>query len=268
MKPLLIFFSLILLLTSCESVIEIDLDYMKPKLVIEGVISDSDNQCIIKLSKTTDYFNRKTNPTVSDAVITLSDYAGPIIKLIETEPGNYLAESVQVKSSMDYAISILSEGEKYVAKATIPQRVIIDSLNFKYNPEGIFYEVGYVVSCHFSDPGESSNFYRLKTYNINDKTKARYSKELSSDDFFEGNKVEWQWSNEVYQQNDTVVVELYSLDEQTYDYYRTLFPISGGAEMMSFTTPANPNTNLSNGALGYFGAYTISRDTIIILPSN
>ncbi len=267
MKPLLIFLLLIILSTSCESIIEIDLDYMKPKLVIEGVIGDFDNECIIKLSKTTDYFNRKTNPTVSGAVILLTDNAGTVVKFNETEPGNYLGESIKAKSNTDYTLSILSEGDNYVAKATIPQRVNIDSLNFEYNPESIFYEVGFVVSCHFSDPGESRNFYRLKTYSINDKSKARYSKELSSDDFFEGNKVEWRWSNEVYQQNDTVVVELYSLDEQTYDYYKTLFQISGGAEMMSFTTPANPNTNISNGALGYFGAYAISRDTIIISPS-
>ena len=76
MKTIQIFLSLILLLSSCESVIEIDLDYMKPELVIEGVINDLDNQCIIKLSKTTDYFNRKTNPAVSDAVITLTDKIG------------------------------------------------------------------------------------------------------------------------------------------------------------------------------------------------
>lgn len=268
MKPILIFLSLIILLTSCESIIEIDLDDMKPKLVIDGVINDFDSQCIIRLSKTTDYFNQKTNPAVSNAVITLTDNAGTVVKFNETEPGNYLGESIKVKSHMDYTLSILSEGDKYVAKATIPQKVNIDSLNFKYNPEGIFYEVGYVVSCHFSDPEETRNYYRLKTYNINDGTKARISKELYDDDVYNGNNVELQWSNNVYQQNDTVVVELYSLDEQTYDYYKTLFPISGGADMMSFTTPANPNTNFSNGALGYFGAYAVSRDTIVISPTN
>jgi hypothetical protein len=201
---------------------------------------------------------------VSDAVITITDNAGTVINFNEIEPGNYLGENVQAKSSINYSLSILSEGKLYVAEATIPQKVIIDSLTCLYNPESIFYEVGYVVSCHFSDPEESRNFYRLKTYNINDKSKAKYSKDLYNDDVNNGKNVELTWSYDVYQQSDTVVVELYSLDEKTYDYYKTLFPISGGAEMMSFTTPANPNTNISNGALGYFGAYTISRDTIII----
>jgi len=268
MKTIHILFGVIILLTSCEDVIEIELDYMKPKLVIEGVISDFDNQCIIKLSKTTGYFNRTTNPMVSDAVITITDNAGTAINFNEIEPGNYLGESVQAKSYMDYTLSIFSEGDNYLGKATIPQKVNIDSLTSLYNPKSIFYEVGYVVSCHFSDPQEVRNFYRFKTYNINDRTKAKNSKELYNDDVYNGNNVELQWSTNVYQQNDTVVVELYTLDEQTYDYYKTLFPISGGAEMMSLTTPANPNTNISNGALGYFGAYTISRDTIIISPAN
>jgi hypothetical protein len=264
MRTKLIFLSLIILLTSCEDVIEIDLDHMKPKLVIEGVINDFDNQCIIKLSKTTDYFNQEANPTVSDAVIALTDNVGKTVNLNETEPGIYLGESVQVKPNITYTLNIHSEGNEYVATATIPKKVNIDSLTCKYNSESIFYEVGYVVSCHFSDPDEFRNYYRLKTYKINDRTQAKNSEDIYNDDLFNGNKVELPWSNDVYQELDTVVVELYTLDVQSYDYYKTLFQISGGSEMMSIITPANPNTNISNGALGYFGAYTISRDTIII----
>ena len=53
-----------------------------------------------------------------------------------------------------------------------------------------------------------------------------------------------------------------TLDLATYDYYRTLFSILEGG--LGTPNPANPETNLSNGALGYFGACTISRDTIVI----
>ena len=267
MRTILILLSLIMLLTACEDIIEIDLDYMKPKLVVEGLINDSDHQCIIKLSKTTDYFNQETNPTVSDAVITLNDNAGTIVNLNETEPGVYSKETFQVKPNVNYTLHILSEGKEYAATATIPKKVNIDSLTCRYNPESFIYEVGYVVSCHFSDPESYRNWYRLKTFNVNDKTQAKNSKDIYNDDLNNGKRVELPWSYNVYQEFDTVVVELYTLDGPTYDYYKTLFPISGGSDMMSMTTPANPNTNISNGALGYFGAYTISRDTIVISPS-
>ena len=38
-----------------------------------------------------------------------------------------------------------------------------------------------------------------------------------------------------------------------------------GAEgMRDNGTPANPNTNISNGALGYFGAVAMDKKTIIV----
>ena len=33
---------------------------------------------------------------------------------------------------------------------------------------------------------------------------------------------------------------------------------------MMMTTPANPNSNLNNGALGYFGAFTVRINTIVV----
>ena len=137
MRKILILFSLIILSASCEDVIEIKLNYMEPKLVIEGVINDSDNQCIIKLSKTTDYFNPKTNPAVSDAVVTLTENGSTIASFTEIEPGIYSGKSVRAKSNINYTLNILSEGNNYTANATIPQRVNIDSLTCKYNPKSI-----------------------------------------------------------------------------------------------------------------------------------
>jgi len=70
------------------------------------------------------------------------------------------------------------------------------------------------------------------------------------------------WDLEGFFPLDTVVVELQTLDLSTYDYYRTLFSILDGG--LGNPNPANPESNLSNDALGYFGAFTISRDTIVI----
>jgi len=253
-----------ILFASCQDVIEIELDDMEAKLVVEGVINDLEDQCKIKLTKTTDYFQEGFSPAVSDAVITLSDNSGTIIGFNEIEAGIYLGESMQAKPNTSYSLHILSEGQEYTANATIPQKVNIDSLSYEYNPESILYDQGYVVSCHFFDPEAFLNFYRLKTYRISDKTKAKESEDIYEDDLFNGNKVELPWEYEVFQELDTIVVELFTLDKSTYEYYKTLFPISGDG--LSIASPANPEGNLNNGALGYFGAYTISRDTIILIP--
>ncbi len=87
---------------------------------------------------------------------------------------------------------------------------------------------------------------------------------LYDDQYTNGEETELRVANA--QAGTTYRIELLSLDKQTYGYFRTL-------EDLLFTnpffgsTPANPNNNLSNGALGYFGAYAISSRTIIITDS-
>ena len=54
-----------------------------------------------------------------------------------------------------------------------------------------------------------------------------------------------------------------SIDKSTYDYYRTLADLLYTNPFFG-STPANPNTNLSNGALGYFGSYSSSFKTLVV----
>jgi hypothetical protein len=65
---------------------------------------------------------------------------------------------------------------------------------------------------------------------------------------------------------DKITVGLMSLNKYTYDYYRTLSDLLNQNPIFG-STPMNPNTNLSNGALGYFSACAVSSKTIIITDS-
>ena len=63
---------------------------------------------------------------------------------------------------------------------------------------------------------------------------------------------------------DTITVELLSIDRATYDYFNTLRDVLSSDRSPTSLSPTNPNTNLSNGSLGYFSAYTIDVKTIIL----
>ncbi len=65
------------------------------------------------------------------------------------------------------------------------------------------------------------------------------------------------------QTGDAITVELLSIDKATYDYFNTLRDVLSSDQAATSLAPANPNTNLSNGLLGYFSAYTIDTKTII-----
>ena len=254
----------IMIFASCEDVIDIELNTTEPKLVVEGAINDNE-QCTIKLSKTGDYFNPSIYPAVSEAVITITENNKDAIVLTETESGIYTADLQGVENT-SYTLSIVSEGKEYTANVTIPYKVSIDSLSFIPSPPSPRFDEGLMVNCHFHEPEEFTNYYRLKAYKKGDTMEAKGTMFVFTDDMFSGNNVVMPWSFEVFQPFDTIVVELQTLDKSTYDYLNTLSGIAGssGKPPIATSTPANPETNLSNEALGYFGAYTLSKDTIAI----
>ncbi len=262
MKTIFTIISLTFLLASCEDVIDVELDSIKPRIVIEGVINDMDQQCQIKLSKTSDYFKPGELPAVTGASVTITDDQGIETDFEEIAPGTFTSQCKIGYENTSYTLQVWAEEENYMADCTLPQKVHIDSLSFDIPPMLFDLEDGLMVSCYFQDPPEKRNFYRMKAYKKGDELAGDQSKVIFNDDFMDGNVMIMDWDLNSFHPMDTVVVELQNLDQATYDYYRTLFPILGGG--FGASNPANPETNISNDALGYFGAYTICRDTIII----
>jgi len=262
MRTILSIFSFILLLVSCEDVIDIDLDSIEPKLVIEGSINDLDDPCTIKLSKTGDYFEPGIYPIVSDAFVSITDDQGIETVFEESEPGMYTSDNLEVAELGSYTLQVQSEGEDYMAEGVVPQKVIIDSLSYDIPPMMYEFDEGYMLTCYLQDPAEHRNYYRLIAYKKGAPESFDGMKYIFNDDFMNGNMIFMPWESEAFFPQDTVVVELQTLDKSTYEYYLTLNSLAGG--MFGASNPANPETNLSNDALGYFGAYTVSRDTIVI----
>jgi len=254
---------LVLLLASCEDIIEVDLDSIPPKTVIEGTLNDLDPRVQIKLSTTSDYFKPGKNPTISEAMVSISDEHGTITSFEETDPGIYTSSSVQVVANTTYMLEVLAGEEYYEAVCTMPEKVEIDSISYEAAPLYMeFEEDAFQVTCYLQDPGNIDNYYRMKVYAKGDQDSGDRSKIVFNDDFVDGNLISVPWDPEGFLALDTVVVELQTLDLVSYDYYRTLFPILEGG--LGSPNPANPESNLSNDALGYFGAFTVSRDTIVI----
>jgi len=66
------------------------------------------------------------------------------------------------------------------------------------------------------------------------------------------------------QLGDTITLELLSIDKASYDYFSTLKDILTSDRSPTSLSPANPNTNLSNGSLGYFSAFAMDTKKIVI----
>jgi hypothetical protein len=57
---------------------------------------------------------------------------------------------------------------------------------------------------------------------------------------------------------------MYCIDSSVYNYFFQLAQSSGAGAFNTTASPANPTSNISNGAYGYFSAHTISSQTELV----
>ena len=262
MRTFILLVGFIALLSSCRDNIDIELDSIEPRLVIEGAVTDINDTLQITITKTVDYFEPGVYPNISGAIITVADNMGNIHQLNETTPGVY-SEFLPGIEGTGYALAVELESKEYVADVEMPYKVFIDSLSIEPTPNYLEFSGGYLVNCHFDDPPGVENYYRIKVSDINELFDPDDQLFVYDDIYVDGNQITLRWDEEQFFPQDTVVVELQTLAESTYEYYRTLASLFESG-MIGSANPANPITNLSGDVLGYFGAFTVSRDTIVI----
>jgi hypothetical protein len=81
---------------------------------------------------------------------------------------------------------------------------------------------------------------------------------ILEDKSFDGKNANFPIQSDLYNEGDSLSVELRSIDEAAWNYYNTISSLVGAGMGGSSAAPANPVTNWSNNALGYFIAYSSS----------
>ena len=173
-------------------------------------------------------------------------------------------EVLQIQTANNiYDLSVEIGGENYQASSTMPIALEIDSLYNIYEKRGFRGDV-YSFGCIFTDNPGVEDYCRLKIYRNNDAdpTYFLYNGRLS-----DGNTIEYERFRRLeLELNDVVKVELLSIDKDVYEYYSTLSNVVASEPRMIGSTqvPANPISNINSDVLGYFGAYTVRTDSIIV----
>ena len=257
-----ILFFLILLFTGCEKVIEVDLNDANPAIVIEANITNSAKLVEVKISKTASYFGTDSINMVSNAVVTIETEAGKKVTLFEVKKGIYRTWNLYPMPGRTYKITVEAEGKTYSAESVLNYSVEIDSLTQEYNDGFGFLKKGYNVNLYFHDPEEAKNYYRLKIY-VNGKLDQNDADYIIFDDQnMNGQYIELKIRRKIFDVGDSVTYELISLDEGAYEYFNSLqelVNVNPGS-----AAPSNPVSNFSNGALGYFSAWSSDSKTIVI----
>ena len=242
--------------SACEEVIVLDLENADKRVIIQAQIDATAMTASVLLNKSNGFYETTIPETISNANVTLTSEDAQTYTLNEAEAGVYVANDVLATPEQKFTLSVESENETYTASATTPYPVTLDSLSSNVIISPFGGEEFISVSAHWTDLAEVQNFYRVRTF-IND-TLLADTYNLVNDDFTDGEEMN-AFIRNGFEEEEEVRVKLLSIDKEYYDYFFELSSLDGGTASV---TPFNPQGNFDNDALGYFGIYFVSEQSI------
>jgi len=250
----------LLTLTSCEKVIDLDLNSADTQLVITGNLSAEKG--VVTLTKTIDFDESNVFPSASGAVVTITDNTGRSEKLRETATGQYQTTTLVSKVGQTYTLTVQAEGKTYTAQSQASKLVDLVSVTVKgggnsqpIGPDGSKYN----IDVSYKDPAGESNYYRfiLKINGV-----ATDDMIVSDDRLSDGDDITRPLrTDQTINKGDVITVEMQCIDKGVYTYFNSFGRLMGGPTDSS--TPANPISNISGGKLGYFSAYVSQQKTVV-----
>jgi hypothetical protein len=254
------------LLQSCEDVITVNLKDTTPRLVVEGNLNNLSDSVRVLLTKSTDYFKPTGITPVTNATVTVADTHGNSWLLKNSEFGMYYTGNFIAIPGDSYTLQVNADGTDYTASSGMPGLVKIDSLIIQKRPDR---DNESQIVLYIKDPAGIANYYQVKIFKNDSLLNDGNHFILYSDKYFDGKTTPItinarRFGEKSFAINDTVKVQLINLDKIIYDYYQVFRDITEGEANLSASTPSNPPNNLSNGALGYFSAASISEKSVIV----
>ncbi len=257
--------TLVVTVTSCEEVIQLDLKNTAPRVVISASLNASNGECLVEASKTAGFYDSSNFVKITGARAELVKGNGDVLVFDEVSPGIYSLKQVTVSAGENLQLNfIVSPDERYLAATQAPQEVFLDSLKIVRgfgDPRPTSPPI-YLLNLKWKDPAGISNFYRFKLTKNGKSRQGSFN--ITNDQPFDGTEVDmplYRYSLEI---GDTVRLEFQSIDSLSYAYFNQINDMARPSFVSA--TPYNPIGNFDKGALGYFGVFwTQVKDTIISL---
>lgn len=245
----------VLVFSSCEDVVNLDLETGEAKLVVDAEIiwkkGTAGNEQVIKISKMAPYYNN-TTPKVSGAQVRIENSTGDIFTFNETEPGIYICTNFIPVLNADYKLFVTAEGQSFTATEKLTSVTPIDKVEQALVPDFGGEDV-IELTFYYKDPADQANFY-LTDYQSEFLLFPEY--ELTDDELFNGNDISTRFSDEDMKPGNTVEITHRGISKSFYNYMKLILEVYDGNPFS--VPPGNIRGNIvntsdaNNFALGYF----------------
>jgi len=254
----------LLILGGCQKVIHLNLSSSDPRYVVEGILTDQKGTCKVLISRTKAFDDDNSFQGVSGAEVKLAA-GGDTTLLKETEPGVYADSLMTGTPGHTYFLSVTVDGTVFTATSSMPRRVELDSAYVA--EESPYGEPVKQMNVVYRDPAGEANYYKFVEFVNGVQVPQLF---VSDDQLQDGKKVTatLRYYDDQGDDNDmpeiktgdTVRVEMQCIDKAVYKYWSSMESSATGESQSA--SPANPVSNISGGALGYFSAYTLQERVV------
>lgn len=242
-------------LVSCEEVIDLELNSSSPLYVIDAELSNLNAQQNIYISESVSFNEPYSKKPIEDATVGVMNEKGEYFPFEHVSNGIYRSYFIP-QSNIRYDLNVKINNKSFISSSYMNDYIDVDSLGFV--EDVVFKDTVYSVTLKFMDPINESNYYK---YNISVNGRPNEFNRVFNDKYNDGLFVTHQLSGnrDDFQLGDSIVVTRYIIDKEVYKYWNDVTSINPGS-----AAPANPLSNISNGALGYFSVSSAKKYNFIL----
>lgn len=256
---------------SCEKKVDWDIKNNENQLiVVDGIITNEKKSHLIKVSKSSAEINKKAEP-ISGAIITV--VGGAFSDVLNENPigsGKYYTDSTFIGIiGTQYVLTISYENKAYYANANMIPVTQIEAFKYSYSEEKKMNKINWVTNSY--EPEEPSMYEIILDWS---KVEGFENKALDSCKAvlyyyslptLDVNQIFLPEAEIVYFPKGTIAIERkYSLTKEHCEFIRSLLSETRLRGGFFDSSPSNIKTNLTNGAVGFFGACSVVSTTFEI----
>jgi hypothetical protein len=273
----------LLLATSCEKNITVDLPQAESQIVVEGYVITGEKPRV-NITRSAPYFSPIDSSSLASylvhfALVTVSD--GTTTDTLDEQydpsfpnPIVYKARTMIGENGKDYFLKVVVDGKTLTAVTQVPYPVPLDSVWFKV--DGNKDSLGYAWA-HLTDPDTLGNAYRWFAKRMGkDDDYIPPQGSVFDDKFINGKSFDFGYNRGAlpnsdaiddnnderghFKRGDTIAVKFCTIDRAHFLFWRSVETQTSN-NGNPFGSPAPIEGNIEGG-LGIWGGYGLSYDTI------
>ena len=260
---------------SCDVPIVLDVDQTTPIPVIEAQVTNKIGSSYIHITETVPFYYEGSIPRRTDAIITLTDEFGIVtgfdhyIGLNPDSIGFYFPPMGFVaETGLTYTLKVAINGINYLATDTMMPINPIDSITYNIREPSVFDPIEddekYEILLYTKEPPETKDYYMFKFFKNYEITRNSETDIYVFEDIALSENLDGLPAPIYYAENDTSVVEMFSITRAAFVYYSDLQIVLTNDGGMFSPPPANPRTNFSESTPGFFLLASVVSDTLVI----